>query len=168
MMAEPRAHAGKEPVAYTDCWQVAYTCAGRNSGARRYDRYLDQSGGLSGAGLGGVLTVADFVIQNLSAKRNLVGNVGAPLGPYSITAGGGAFNLGSLFQSDAITSERRTPGAFVPTVLSPWRDAPSKRGGSSINTPVYTRRVAHPWKGRLLSSVFVSNPGATGIPSFGD
>ncbi len=67
-------------------------------------------------------TIAHFVIQNLSAKRNLVGNVGAPLGPYSITAGGGAFNLDSLFQSDAIAAQCLTPGAFIPTVALPQRD----------------------------------------------
>jgi hypothetical protein len=45
------------------------------------------------AGLDGVPTHHRFIIQNLSAKHALVGNVGSPVAPFSILSGGGAFNI---------------------------------------------------------------------------
>jgi hypothetical protein len=46
------------------------------------------------AGLGGVPTAKNFLVQNLSAGRYLVGNVNAPEAPFSITSGAGGFDLG--------------------------------------------------------------------------
>lgn len=48
------------------------------------------------AGLGEAPSHKNFLIQNLSAGHRLAGYVGAPSGPFSITTGGGAFNLPRL------------------------------------------------------------------------
>ena len=48
------------------------------------------------AGLGEAPTPKTLVVQNLSAKHALVGDVGGPLAPFSITSGAGAFDLGPL------------------------------------------------------------------------
>ena len=37
-----------------------------------------------------------LIVQNINAKHALVGNVGSPVGPFAVTSGGGAFNLGPL------------------------------------------------------------------------
>ena len=48
------------------------------------------------AGLGEAPTLKNLLIQNLSAKGALAGNVGAPSGPFSITSGNGSFKIGPL------------------------------------------------------------------------
>lgn len=45
------------------------------------------------AGVGESPTRRHVVIENLSMKKHLVGQVGSPAAPFSITAGGGAFNI---------------------------------------------------------------------------
>jgi hypothetical protein len=53
--------------------------------------------GFPAAGLDEAPVSANFIIQNLSGKRNLVGNVGTPTGPFSFNANtGGAFDLAPL------------------------------------------------------------------------
>jgi len=48
------------------------------------------------AGVGGAPTQKNFLIQNLSGKYHLVGNVGAASAQFSFISGNGAFDLGPL------------------------------------------------------------------------
>ena len=49
-----------------------------------------------GAGFGGAPSLKTLIVQNLNAKHALVGAVGAPIGPFAIASGGGAFKLSPL------------------------------------------------------------------------
>ena len=64
------------------------------------------------AGFGGAPTGSNFLIQNLSGKRHLVGNVGTPTGPFSFNAGGGGFDLPPL-------GMLKVKLRFTPTGLGP-------------------------------------------------
>ena len=72
------------------------------------------------AGLGVTPTHKNFLIQNLSAKHALVGNVGSPVGgggsPFSIISGGGAFNIPPI-------SMKKVSMLFTPTGVGLEKDS---------------------------------------------
>jgi len=69
--------------------------------------------GFPNAGVGEAPAFANFIIQNLSPRLPLIGNVGTPTGPFSFNANtGGAFDLGPL-------GLRKIKLLFTPTGLGP-------------------------------------------------
>ncbi len=100
--------------------------------------------GFPNAGVGEAPVFANFIIQNLSPRLPLIGNVGTPTGPFSFGPGsGGSLNLPPL-------GILKVKLRFTPTVLGPVTGA----------LVITSNDLAHP-----LVTVHLQGTGMPGVPS---